>query len=222
MGEARRIIIYTGTSITHEDARKILSNADYRPPVRRGNIIRAIREEPDVIGIIDGVFFNRAAVGHREILEAIKRGITVFGGASMGALRASELDRHGMIGVGTIYQRYRSEIYTSDDEVAVVLDPETCKPLSTPLVNIRETLHKAAAEDLITPAEEREIVRIARETYYPERNYRALLERARDNAILTRERAEELHRYIEEHAVDLKRDDAIEVIHRIKRETERR
>ena len=216
MEKERRIIIYTGTSITHEDARKILPSADYRPPVRRGNILEAIREEPDVIGIIDGIFFNRAAVGHREILEAIKSGITVFGGASMGALRASELDRHGMIGIGTIYQRYQNETYTSDDEVAVIIDPESCKPLSTPLVNIRETLHKAAAEHLIKPVEESEIVKIARETYYPERNYQKFLEKATEKTILTRERAKELHRYIEGHEVDLKRDDAIKLIKRIK------
>jgi len=214
----RRIIIYTGTSITHEDARKILSNTDYRPPVHRGNILEAIREEPDVIGIIDGIFFNRAAVGHREILEAIRSGITVFGGASMGALRASELDRHGMIGIGTIYQRYQSETYTSDDEVAVILDPKTCKPLSTPLVNIRETLHKAAANHLITPTEKSEIIKIAQKTYYPERNYQRLLEKATEETILTPQKAEELREYIKEHGVDLKREDAIELIKRIKNE----
>jgi hypothetical protein len=47
---------------------------------------------------------DRAAVGHREIISALKAGVCVVGGSSMGALRASELDSYGMIGVGRIYE----------------------------------------------------------------------------------------------------------------------
>ena len=59
-----------------------------------------------MIAIIDGVFHKEPAVSHKEILEAIKKGVTVVGGASMGALRASELDDFGMIGVGRVYHDY--------------------------------------------------------------------------------------------------------------------
>ncbi len=81
-------VVYTGTSISHGEARKI-RDADYRPPVTRHDIRRLIKSPPEIIGIIDGVFFDSAAVAHREIIEALKMGITVVGGASMGALRAS-------------------------------------------------------------------------------------------------------------------------------------
>jgi len=75
-------VVYTGTSISHSNARKIL-DADYRPPVRRHDIRRLLQSPPEIIGIIDGIFFDKAAVAHREIIEAIKSGITVIGGASM-------------------------------------------------------------------------------------------------------------------------------------------
>jgi hypothetical protein len=210
------IIVYTGTSITHSDARKILPQAEYRPPVRRGDILTAIREQPEIIGIIDGVFFDSAAVAHREILQALKAGVTVVGGASMGALRASELDIHGMIGAGTIYQRYREGTYVSDDEVAVTFDPETLQSLSTPLVNIRETLQKAADNNIITPSEQQQLIQLAQRIYYPDRSYQALLHTAGREHLLTSEKVEKLQEYIDQHQVDLKREDALAVLRKIK------
>ncbi|WP_455429662.1 TfuA-like protein [Methanosarcina horonobensis] len=34
------------------------------------------------MGIIDGIFFDRAAVGHREIISALNAGVKVVGGAA--------------------------------------------------------------------------------------------------------------------------------------------
>ena len=90
----KKIIIFTGPSLSHTEASGILE-AEYRPPVRRGDIQEAMKENPDIIGIIDGVFHQSPAVGHREIIDAIRRGVKVVGGASMGALRASELSELG-------------------------------------------------------------------------------------------------------------------------------
>lgn len=81
--------------------------------------------KPRIIGIIDGVFFEDAAVGHREVLEVMKHGITVVGASSMGALRAAELEPFGMIGIGEIFRMYRDGIIESDDEVALMCDPTT-------------------------------------------------------------------------------------------------
>ncbi|AAB85485.1 conserved protein [Methanothermobacter thermautotrophicus str. Delta H] len=79
----KKIIIFTGPSLSHTEASSILE-AEYRPPVRRGDIQEAMKENPDIIGIIDGVFHQSPAVGHREIIDAIRRGVKVVGGASMG------------------------------------------------------------------------------------------------------------------------------------------
>src|SRR5659263_782358 len=89
-------VVYTGTSINHSDARKIL-DADYRAPVRRHDFRMLLSSPPEIIGLIDGVFFDNAAVGHREIIEALKSRIIVVGGASMGALRAYELESYGTV-----------------------------------------------------------------------------------------------------------------------------
>jgi len=47
---------------------------------------------------------------HHELLDALEEGVAVFGGASMGALRAAELWQHGMVGVGKIFRAYRDGI----------------------------------------------------------------------------------------------------------------
>jgi len=48
-----------------------------------------------------------------------------------------------IIAVGTNHRAYREGRLVSDDEVALVFDPETFVPLSDPLVNIRATLQRA-------------------------------------------------------------------------------
>lgn len=58
-------------------------------------------------GIVDGSFHQTRAVRHKEILALIDAGVTVLGAASMGALRAAELDTYGMIGVGRVYDDFR-------------------------------------------------------------------------------------------------------------------
>jgi hypothetical protein len=109
------VVVFTGTSLSREETGS-LPDADYRSPVKRNDInILVDKGGPDIIGIIDCIFFDRAAVAHMEIIRAIKARITVVGGCSMGARRASELDTHGMIG-GRIYEWYRDGIVESDDK----------------------------------------------------------------------------------------------------------
>ena len=106
MNTDNKVIVFIGPSLSSDEANKILK-AEYHPPVARGDIINALKDNPDIIVIIDGVFHKEPAVSHKEILKAIKNDIIVVGGASMGALRASELDDFGMIGIGQVYEDYR-------------------------------------------------------------------------------------------------------------------
>ena len=89
----------------------------------------------------------------------------------MGALRASELDDLGMIGVGEVYKMYRNGTITSDDDVAVAFDPETQTTLGEALVNIEYKLGKAYENGIITEEEKEEIIKIAKDLYYPQRSY---------------------------------------------------
>ena len=212
----KQIVIYTGISLSWADARTLL-DADYRPPVKRSDInIRPGKEKPDIIGIIDGVFFDRAAVGHREIISALKVGVTVVGGSSMGALRASELDSYGMIGVGRIYEWYRDGVIESDDEVAVTFHPETLQPLSVPLVNIRATLEYELDRDTIDPSQRDVLLKIARSMYYPDRSYHAVVKKGVEAGVVSVSVQDELIDFFVNNEVDLKRDDALLVIEKIR------
>ena len=210
------IVVFTGTSLSWEEAGSLL-DADYRPPVKRNDInILVDKGGPDIIGIIDGIFFDRAAVAHREIIRAIKAGVTVVGGCSMGALRASELDTYGMIGVGRIYEWYRDGVVESDDEVAVTFHPETLEPLSVPLVNIRVTLERAVVNGVLDPVQGDELLGIARSMYYPDRTYAAMVKNSVVQGLIPGDEQDTIIDYLVHNEVDLKRDDALLVIEKIK------
>ena len=208
------VVVYTGMSITHSDAKTIL-DADYRPPVRRDDIKKIINFGPDIIGIIEGVFFNSAAVAHREIIEALKNGITVVGGSSMGALRAYELEPYGMIGVGRIFEMYKNGVLESDDEVAVTFDPETLEPLSVPLVNIRLTLDAAQDAGILTQEQAGAVLDITRKMFYPDRNFRDIVDASVTAGVVEEEKRDKLVDYFVKNEVDVKREDAILVLEKI-------
>jgi len=206
-------IVFLGPSLDLAAAEKILA-ADYRPPAKRGDLLRAAEEGASVIGLIDGVFHQESAVAHREILAAIKKGVRVVGSSSMGALRAAEMDTLGMVGIGEIYRMYKSGELVADDEVALVFDPVSGMSLSEPLINIRFTLISALEEGIIDPGEHGVLLTAARAIFYPQRTYRSIVARAGDAVSLgTRER---FLSWVEIHACDQKRTDAIAALEYIR------
>ena len=139
-----RAVIFAGPSLPPrlrpDDAR-----LEWRPPVRQGDLYRAALERPAIIGVIDGYFEIVPTVWHKEILWAMEAGIHVYGAASIGALRAAELDVFGMRGIGRIYEDFRDGVLEDDDEVAVLHGPEELgyPPLTEAMVNIRATFEAA-------------------------------------------------------------------------------
>ena len=172
-----RPIVFLGPSLPIDEAIKIL-DADYRPPVKRGDLL-ALPESTKVIGMIDGVLLTDAAVGHREIMTLLRSGVKIYGGSSMGALRASELSDFGMIGIGRVYEEYMSGRITGDDEVVLTYDPSTQRPISEPLVNIRLNLEDAVKNGTMSDTLSKEIISRIKMEYYPERNYSLLREIAK-------------------------------------------
>jgi hypothetical protein len=210
----RRIIVFLGPSLDLESAGRILT-AEYRPPAQRGDILAAARDGADIICLIDGVFHQESAVGHREILAAIKAGTRVIGASSMGALRAAELDTLGMEGAGEIYRMYKTGELVSDDEVALVFDPETGTPLSEPLVNIRCTLNRALCDGVIDAESHAAFLSAAQSVFYPQRTYARVIESAeRTVSARTRER---FAAWAAEHPCDQKRDDAVAALEYIRK-----
>lgn len=212
-----KIIIYAGLSLPFSEAKDILDSTEdieviYKRPIQRGDLTQVLKENPDIIGIIDGVFHQNSAVGHKEILNVLKNGIKVFGASSMGALRASELDTLGMVGIGYVYNQYASGEVDSDDDVAVMLDSETLEPLSEPLINMKYVFEKAVDEKILTIDEKDELMGIAKKTYYPKRSYaKTLSESSLDN-----DKKGELINFIRE-SKDIKKEDAKELICHIRK-----
>lgn len=205
--------IFTGLSVSFDDAKKIL-DANYLPPVKRGDIDTLLgnHENIDVIAIIDGVFHQSPAVSHKEILRALKKGITVVGGSSMGALRACELYPYGMIGVGHIFEDYKNGIIESDDDVAVALNPDTLEQLSESLINIRYNLQEAYNNNIISDEELMELLKITKNIYYPKRSFKYII----GKSSLEDNKKEILCKYIEDNHFDIKTLDAISVIKYVK------
>ncbi len=175
-------VVFSGSTLPHVEAQKLL-DADYRPPAAQGDLYRAARRKPTAIGLIDGYFEHVPAVWHKEILWALSQGIWVFGAASMGALRAAELARYGMIGVGRIYEQFASGTLEDDDEVAVAeaVTPRGPMAVSVALVDIRATLDAACKARVLDGAQTAVLIDIAKSTFYPERSYERLLADAENN-----------------------------------------
>ncbi|MFA6224794.1 MAG: TfuA-related McrA-glycine thioamidation protein [Methanoregula sp.] len=209
-----KIIVFLGPSLDIKSAEQILP-AEYRPPAKRGDLITAAREGATIIGLIDGVFHQESAVAHREILAALKGGIRVVGSSSMGALRAAEMDTLGMVGIGEIYRMYKSGELIADDEVALVFDPVSGMSLSEPLINIRFTLKRALEEGILDAAAHDVLLTAARSLFYPKRTYRAIVAGAGD-AVDTKTR-ERFLSWVDSHACDKKREDAIAALEYIRK-----
>jgi hypothetical protein len=217
LGEGARkrvsvVVVFLGPSLELGTARQLL-DAEYRPPAARGDVLKAVQDGARIIGLIDGVFFQECAVAHREILYALERGVKVIGASSMGALRASELDRYGMEGVGKIYEQYKTGVLISDDEVALLFDPESLKPLSEPLVNIRYNLERAVERGILSPEANAKILEIVQALYYPERVYEKILIVAA--GVLEQAVVACFSAFLAIEKRDLKREDAIAALKRI-------
>lgn len=207
-----RLLVFAGPTI---DARAIgeIVDAEVAGPVRFGDVYRAVMEGWQAIAIIDGYFEHIPAVWHKEILWAMSEGVHAFGASSMGALRAAELDAYGMVGVGAVYEAYRSGVIEDDDEVAVAHAPaeQGFRLLSEALVNIRATLRAASAAQVISAGCESYLLAIAKRQFYPERNYGSLLEQAKSSGVSNAE-LRAFEDWLSIGKVDQKQQDAIALL----------
>ena len=205
----RDVIIFAGPTLSANEITSLL-DAEIRPPVTRGDVLDAALDKPTAIGIIDGYFARVPSVWHKEILWAMSQGIHVFGAASMGALRAAELEPFGMSGFGAVFEQFKSGALTDDDEVAVVHAPEEYgyRALSEAMVNARMTLSAAERDGVISPAGRSRFEEILKALPYPERNYSVLFALSQKEGPLANE-ATALNEWLPKGRVDQKRDDAL-------------
>jgi hypothetical protein len=104
----------------------------------------------------------------------------MIGAASMGAVRAAELSRFGMVGVGLVYRWYRRWPLAPDDAVAVQSAPAELDffPLTDAMVDLQMTFSSLMRRELITPPERAELTTLARNMNFRDRSIEAVLRAA--------------------------------------------
>lgn len=169
-------IVFAGPSI-FGFAPEEFAGLEVRSPAARGDLLAAAFERPEQIVLIDGIFENAPSVWHKEILFALAAGIIVSGAASMGALRAAECAAFGMVGVGAIFEDYRSGRRSADADVAVVHAPAELgyRPLTEALVDVEATLRALRATDLISATELSRLGLTAANIHFSSRSWPTIL-----------------------------------------------
>ncbi len=200
------VAIFVGPTLPASDVLDLL-DATILPPVQQGQVYRAVQTKPQAIGIIDGFFDGVPSVWHKEILWAMEQGIPVYGSASMGALRAAELAKFGMIGVGRVFQDYLSGAIEDDDEVAVLHSPAELgfQPLSEPMVSVRATVAKALMAGVLTEDNATNLLGRAKSLNYRDRIWDRILDTGVEGLAPFRQ-------WLPQEKVDIKADDAREML----------
>lgn len=172
-------VVFAGPSL-YGSTKLIDTSVMLLPPAAQGDIAAAVHRGATVIGIIDGVYENVAAIWHKEILFAISQGVRVFGGASLGALRAVECAPFGMVGVGRIYQAYRDGVLVDDSDLAILHAPPELgyRPLTNALVDVRSTIEFHLAHGRISPEEGQCLLQSAEGVFFKDRTWKTILDKA--------------------------------------------
>lgn len=209
------MIVFAGPSLARADLSGY-ANISVRPPAKQGDVYLASLDRPRAIGIIDGYFEGVPSVWHKEILWALSQGIAVLGAASMGALRAAELDSFGMTGIGSIYQAFSDGELEDDDEVALLHGPEEAGyvALSEAMVNVRATCASARAAGIVTDRQSLQIVDTAKSIYYKDRTWAGVLA-AVAAVVPGDDKFLQFADWIKQNRVDQKRLDAMALMDRL-------
>ena len=210
VGAGGQIIVFAGPSLP-PPARPADPRLDWRPPAVAGDALAAMASHPRAVVVIDGLFDEWPAIRHKELLSLVAEGVAVFGGASMGALRAAELHTLGMIGVGHIFDAYRRGLIDADDEVAVLHGPAAFdwSPLTEPLVTVRATLLHAVRRRVVSVSQARGLLEAARSIFYKHRTWAAILDASEVDESTAPGGVESFRAWLPAGYIDLKRRDAL-------------
>ncbi len=177
-----------------------------RGPAAQGDIATAVLDGATAIGLVDGRYEDIAAPWHKEILFALSEGVAVYGGGSLGALRAAECAHFGMIGVGEIFARYMSGDLIDDSAVAQLHAPAELDhmPLTEALVNVEATIRRLAARGSSDPTLAEALEASARVLFFKRLTFQAVVEHAGAPASLIA--------LLADNRVDRKREDALALV----------
>ncbi len=167
---APRVKVYAGLSVQEEHVKKVLPDAVFSPPAARGDILRDARDGIDVVLLIDGRFQQTLAVSVGEIADALRVGVCVYGAASMGALRATELRHCGMIAHGAIAEWVASEPYFRDDYLGLHYNSEHPQSLGVAYVDVHFALLQMQCEGRLSESQRMLLDSCYRNLHFAERD----------------------------------------------------
>jgi TfuA protein len=215
----KNAIVFVGPSLDTEKARNVLE-ADYRPPAKKGDLIRLIMSLDDretVVGLIDGYFLLDYPPTPIEVYQLIVRHNTiVIGSSSIGALRAVELEKFGMIGIGKIFELFKYGKLDADDEVAVTFSQDLYQLQSEAMVDIRYNLYLSLRKGVIDKETKVAITKVAKNIYFPFRTYQNIVEETIKRFPKLDDKARRFEAYIFDNRKSLKERDALKLIEYIR------
>lgn len=169
-------IIFGGESLKNipKEKKELFS---IHSPINRGQLdsITVTPYSSCLVVILDGVYGSSLSITPTECKDFIRRGGTLIGASSMGALRASELWSIGMIGMGNIYHMFRLGYLRSDADVAVAYN-NNYEEMTVSIVHIRAILAKLEIERKIESDLSRRLLLAARQIIWFERYWDNLIE----------------------------------------------
>lgn len=165
-------IVFVGPSLP-DAARQCASDITLRPPAIQGDIRKAIDEGFTSIGLVDGGFEYQPPVWHKEILYGLSIGVQIYGSSSMGALRAAECEAFGMIGIGAVFDGFKSGRLIDDSDVALLHGPEELgyPALTVPFVNVVATLDALHEKGHLSPPQRELLETSAQSIFFKERTW---------------------------------------------------
>lgn len=169
------VVVFAGPTLPRGSGKgrwpELLRRMEVRPPAARGDVLAAVGHGAATIVLLDGYYYTVPSVTHKEILHALDSGVRIIGAASLGALRAAELEAFGMEGVGRVFECFRDGVLDGDDEVALLHGPAETGylPLTVALVEVRHALGRLVEEGAVARAAAEALVAALKGTGFVER-----------------------------------------------------
>jgi hypothetical protein len=158
----KRACVFVGPSLAD---RAELPGVDLLPPATRGTVAAALQAGYTRIGIVDGAIEGASRLTLRELRSALRLpDVELVGGASVGAIRAAQLQAAGMRGIGRVFRLLRRRSITEVEDIYVVHASAALqyRRLSLPLINIHYTLRAMRRRGHLSAVEEHGIARYMR------------------------------------------------------------
>jgi TfuA protein len=210
-------IIFLGPSLSHRKAKKIFQ-ADFRGPAKKGDLLRlsSVVDDTTIVGLVDALFLQDYPPSPIEVYQLmLNKNIILFGAASLGALRAVELEKFGMIGIGKIFELYKKGMLTADDEVAVTFVEGEHQLQSEAMIDIRFNLFLAYRRGIINEMTKKTIAKVAKSIYFPYRNYTNILDETEKQYPAISDDLKSFGNYINKNRQSLKERDTIKLINHV-------